>query len=145
MSQEMARPGAPRQQYTEDFFIYSVEFLTLAAGAVREGNIQIQADSDFIWKMGSYYATLVGTDPQSQTYPIPNIELQIVDSGSGRQLFNQATPVSIMFGSGQLPFVLPTERIFKARSNVQFSIANVGASAYSLTLSLIGSKIFNMR
>lgn len=146
MTQEKVRPGSPQMQYTEDFFVYAVEFEGLLSGSAAEGNIQIQADSDFKWSLGAYFAVNVtgGADPTLDTYPVPPIEVQITDSGSGRNLFNQALPINQIFGSGSLPFVLPIQRIFRARSNVQFSVSNVGVNDYNLTLSLIGSKIFRM-
>ena len=147
MTQETVRPGTPARQYTEDFFVYAVEFENLTAGSTAEGNIQIQADSDFIWKLGAYFALNVtgGLDPTLDTYPVPPVSVQITDSGSGRNLFNTALPINQVFGSGSLPFVLPTERIFRARSNVQFAVSNERVDDYTFTLSLIGSKIFNMK
>ena len=146
MTQETVRPGKPPRQYTQDFFVYAVEFENLAAGSTAEGNIQIQADLDFVWKLGAYFAVNldIGADPTLDTFPVPPISVQVTDSGSGRNLFNTAIPINQVFGTGSLPFVLPTERIFRARSNVQFTVSNEGLAAYSFNLSLIGSKIFNM-
>lgn len=147
MTQETLRPGELRRQYTEDFFVYAVDFPNLASGGSDEGNIQIQADSDFVWKLGAYFARnlTAGADPTLDTYPVPPITVQIVDSGSGRNLFNQAIPINQTFGTASLPFVLPTTRIFRARSNIQFSVSNDGSDDYSIVLSLIGSKLFNMK
>lgn len=134
----------PRVQFVEDFFVYAVSIDDLDVGESLQANIQIQADADFKWTKAVYYATIADAVFDSGTVPIPNATVQMVDTGSGRQLFNQAIPIPSIFGTGQLPFILPVPRIFKARSSINFTIANFDAAQdnYNIDLMLIGSKIF---
>lgn len=134
-----------RVQYWEDYTAYEVDFTSanLTNGATLNGAIQIQADSYFKWTKAAFYADIGGAVFTDSTRPIPQVTVQIQDSGSGRVLFNQAVPVVNVFGTGQLPFILPIPRIFMPRSSLALQVANYStASAYNLRLTLIGTKIF---
>lgn len=133
-------------QFVEDYFVYSIDFTNLDAGQSDNGQIQIQADSDFKWVSAIYYITIADAVFTAETRPMPNITVQITDSGSGRQLFNQPVPVPSVFGQGVLPYMLPIPRIFKARSSIAFAIANFDAAQddYNLRLALVGTKIFTL-
>lgn len=137
--------GGPRTQYVEDFFVYDVNALALASAGVANGNIQIQADSDFKWISGVYYADIAGDAFTLTTQPVPNVTIQITDSGSGRQLVDNPVPIPSLFGRGELPFVLPVPRIFRARSSIAFAFANFDAAVtYNIRLALIGVKVFQL-
>lgn len=134
---------APRIQAVEDYTVYELDFTGVASGATANGQYQIQADSDFRWTKACYYATIANAAFTRNAQPIPSITIAITDTGSGRQLFNSPVPVSSIFGFGELPFILPIPRIFKARSSVAVTIANFDAAVtYNLRLSFIGTKIF---
>lgn len=143
----MPTPSAPRVQFVEDFFVYGVDFIggTLTAGTTVSGNIQIQADSDFKLIKLAQFADIAGAVETESSAVLPLCTIQMVDSGSGRQLFITPTAIPSIFGSGRLPFIMPIPRIFKARSNIAFTVANFSAATtYNLRLSLIGTKIFQM-
>lgn len=131
-------------QFVEDYFVYSVNFDDLDNGQSANGNIQIQADSDFKWISAVYYVTIADAVFTAEARPMPNITVQITDGGSGRQLFSAPVPVPSVFGQGVLPYMLPIPRIFKARSSIVFAVANFDAAQdnYNLRLALIGTKIF---
>lgn len=136
---------APAAQFIEDFTIYELDFLALAAGATANSAIQIQADSAFRWVKGTYYATIANAAFTLSATPVPSITLSVVDTGSGRQLFNNPVPVPSVFGRGELPFILPVSRIFKERSSIAVTVSNFDAAVtYNLRLSFIGTKIFNI-
>lgn len=141
--------GAQHSQYTDDFFIYPATFAALAAaGGAGVFNIPIQADSDFEWIESTCAAfidgTAAGTALTDALY-IP-IDVQIVDSGSGRQLFNQPVPITSFAGTGKQPFILPVPRKFMARSNIQITATNNDPNNKydQVFLNLIGRKIFKM-
>lgn len=130
-------------QSVEDYFVYNVEFLDIAPAEVQQGNIQIQADSDFKWVAATFQADIAAAAYNAGDRPIPLVNLQIVDTGSGRQLFFNALPIETIFGSGQLPFILPIPRIFRARSSIALTMSNFDAAeTYNVRLALIGTKIF---
>ena len=155
----MGTPGLPaapqggvarqERQYVEDFFVYNISFNSIAPAITQVGNIQIQADSRFKWLKATFNANVLTAgapdDQQYGTRNMPDITVQMVDSGSGRQLFQNPAPVHTLFGTGQLPFILPVPRIFQARSNIAITIANFSATdTFRLDLELIGTKIFDL-
>lgn len=139
--------AAPKQtpgvQYSEDFTVYELDFLAVAPAATANNAIQIQADSAFRWTKSAFYATIANAAFTLSAIPIPSMTIQIVDTGSGRQLFNAAVPVTNVFGRGELPFINPVGRIFKERSSIAVTVANFDAAVtYNLRLSFIGTKLF---
>lgn len=130
-------------QNFEDFFVYNVEFADIAPADVQQGNIQIQADSAFKWTAAAVQADIAGAGYEAATRPIPLTSLQIVDTGSGRQLFSNPLPVETIFGNGGLPFILPIPRIFMPRSNIALTLSNISTdTTYNVRLQLIGTKVF---
>jgi hypothetical protein len=134
----------PQVQFWEVPFVYEMDFATLLHQTQQNGNIQIQSDADFKWSKATYFADLAGAAQTESTEVIPLVTLQIVDSATGQQLFQNPIQVSSFFGRGSLPFILPTPYIFKQRSNLAFQVANYSAATdYSnLRLSLLGTKIY---
>ena len=130
--------------FIKDFYIYTLS-LTAASGATATGNIPIQADSDFILEKLTYIADIANAGQTDSSRIVPLITVLITDSGSGRQLMSAAVPVPNIFGTGQIPFILPTPRLFKARANIAVSVANYDAADdYNIKLSFIGKKLFDM-
>ena len=136
-----------KQYVARDFYVYQEDFSAadLVAGATLNGSIEIQADSDFIWQKAAYFASDADTGAAAQTDASRNLSLQtvqLIDTGSGRNLLELAAPVPSMFGTGDLPFVLPIPRLFFARSTIQVQVSNFGAAAQNLRLSFIGYKAY---
>lgn len=137
--------NAPRgSQFLEDYFNYNVDFLDIGAQATQQGNIQIQADSAFKWTAAAYQADLAGAAQTLDARPVPLCQLQMVDTGSGRQLFFNPIPITTCFGNEGLPFILPVPRIFMPRSNITLTLTNFSADqTYSVRLVLSGTKVFS--
>jgi hypothetical protein len=141
---EEIRSQIQHQQNWEDFFVYPVSFDSVAPGAQQIQSITLQADSHFKWTASSYAANIANAAFTSGDTPIPNVSLQIQDGGTGRILFNAPVPVPAIFGTGQLPFILPIPRIFMARSAITFTLANYDdTETYNVQLALSGMKIFS--
>ncbi|PCI44002.1 MAG: hypothetical protein COB41_05555 [Proteobacteria bacterium] len=130
---------------TKDYYIYNAVVSTLAAGATQTEVINIEADANFIVQKMAYYATLGTATPTNDDKIVPLIGISILDSGSGRNLQDQAVPLSSLAGTGALPFVLPIPRLFKARSSINIKFNNFSTldEYTNITLSLIGHKIFS--
>ena len=127
----------------KDFFIYGITFPSIAPGATATDNIQIQADADFEVQKLTQFSDIAAAAQTVSTQVLPLVTVLIVDSGSGRQLMNEAVAIPALFGDGRIPFILPTPRIFAARSNVTFTLVNFDAAVtYQVRLSLIGTKLF---
>lgn len=145
---QMSQPGPmqeqqkPRVNYIEDWFTYQTSVALLLQGSTAITNIQLDADSDFV------LTKLTGSikEDGADTFVDPDaawITILMVDSGSGRQLMNNPVPWGATVGSGQLPYVLPQPRIFKARSNIALTFANFSTGTdYNVFLSLAGRKVF---
>ena len=130
----------------KDFFIYGIDFPSIAAGATATDNIQIQADADFEVQKLTQTSDIAGATQTESTKVVPLITVLIVDAGSGRQIMNVAVAIPSLFGDGRIPFILPTPRIFAARSNITFTLVNFSAATtYRIRLSLIGTKLFQTK
>jgi hypothetical protein len=150
---EVGRSGhvnPPKAQYEIDLFWYVANFGTLASGASATVAIQIQSDSSFEWSKATFYAVETGaSEPVSQSEAV-SIGVNIQDTGTGRNLMQLPVPLTTMAGNGQLPFIIPQPRIFKANAVVQitfnnFSVAGKGTGAVSydyVQFMLVGRKIW---
>lgn len=124
-------------------YVYEAQTLTLGVGANATDQIQIESDADFWWIKSAYFADLAGAAQDDSTRVVPNVDVQIVDTGSGRQLLNGNTPIPSIFGTGQLPFILPIPQVFKANSVVRIDFTSREAvSTPNIRLAFIGYKDF---
>lgn len=133
---------------TKLFFVYGIDFAALAAAVTTPGQIAIQADSDFFL---TQIVAKVRTEADA-TVALPwLINLQLLDSGSGRQLFNQPQCIENVAGGGSagtptgggLPFYPTLGYLFRANSTITTSLTNLtAATTFNVQLSFIGIKIF---
>lgn len=136
-----ASAAAPTQR--RDFFAYAINFFNLGAGQAQNGAIQIQADSDFELQKMAFFADIAGGPETADGRVLPLVALQITDTGTGRQIFNTDVPVPATMGDGQIPFILPTTKIFSANASVAFQVTNYSAATtYNLRLVCFGAKLF---
>ena len=139
------QPIQPRQRVIKDFYVYEEDFLALTQGSTAIGSINIQADSDFVVQKLTYFADIAVAVQTDSNRVIPLITVQITDSGSGRNLMEAPVPIANVFGTGQLPFILPQPKLFLARTTITVSVTNFSASTdYNLRLSLTGYKVFRL-
>ena len=126
-----------------DEFSYCTQRIAIAAGAQATQNIAIEANSDFEWIKATFFADIAAAGQTVATQVIPLVNVLISDTGSGRQLMNTAVTVPQIFGTGQLPFIQPIKRVFKANSNITIQLTNFdAANTYNIQLALIGIKVF---
>jgi hypothetical protein len=131
---------------SDEFFIYSSGRPAagiVAAGGTQAANINILADSDFLVEKLTYNADLAGVAQLSGTRIVPNVSVLITNTSSGRQLMNVQFPLTGIFGSGELPFILPRQYLFPATSTVQIQLTSFEAAAVPfITLNFIGRKLY---
>lgn len=126
-----------------DFYVYEAEALGIASGGTANDVINIEADSDFILQKLSFQADIALAAYTDSARPIPNVTVQLVDTGSGRQLMQNPIPIPSIFGWGELPFVLDNPRKFLRNSTIQVAFANFDAAVtYNIRLAFIGYKIY---
>ena len=128
----------------QEFFVYSTGRLAaLAAGGNSVNSINIQADADFVLEKLTYGADIAGAVVNVGTYPAPNVLVMLLSSGSGQNLFQNPIPLTSLFGTGALPFILPYPRVLPANSQLQVLLTSVeAASTPLLTLNFIGRKLY---
>lgn len=126
-----------------DFGVYQVDFAALASAASATKQIVIQLASDFIWQKGCFFADIAAATQTDSSRVLPSVTVLMTDSSSGTQLMDNPVPVTALFGTGQIPFVLPNPRKFVGGSTINVTVTNFDAAAtYNLRLSFIGLKMF---
>jgi hypothetical protein len=128
----------------EDAFWYGASFGTLASGTSLPKTILIQTDSKFEWMKTTYFAVLQGETPPTQSTDRHNLSFFLTDSGSGRQLMNEAIPINEIAGSGERPALMPVTRIFQPNATVTITASNTDTAAIytGVHVTLWGRKIF---
>jgi len=127
----------------EDFFTYEVDIAGLVNGTTAPAAILIDAQSDFLWQKACFLADIAAAIQTDSSRVVPLCSILITDGTSQRQLMQSAMPIPSLFGTGNLPFILPVPRVFTAQSQVQLSVANFSVgTTYNLRLSFIGLKRF---
>jgi len=130
----------------EEPFVYTTRTTAgtpLAAGAVQQSIIQIQADADFKIMAAAYEADIAAATQTAATRVVPNVTVLLTDTGNGRQLMDNPVVIPSLFGTGELPFIWPVPKIMAARSTLQVQFTNFdAAAAYNVRLSFIGIKLY---
>lgn len=138
--------GRPNQILIgEEFYSYSVgrPVAAIAPLGVQIGNINIQADSDFIIEKTTYASDTAGATQTLNTFTVPNVNVLIVATSSGRQLMNIQLPLGTLFGPAWLPFIWPKPYLLHASSTLQHTITSYEAAISPfVTLVFHGRKLF---
>lgn len=133
----------PSNVGAEDFYVYGNTISSIAAAAQATSQISIDSDSNFFAVKLNFFASIAGAVQTADTRVIPLITIQITDGGSGRNLLNTPLPLSIFMGYGELPGILPINRVFRGNSTVTFTFSNFSAATtYRLDFGLVGVKRF---
>lgn len=133
------------ETFAADLFTYPVSFGSVASTKQSSPTIQIQADSYFEWFKSTWSGNKNGA---AEPWP-DNIDgaftLQITDTGTGVQLFNQPMVISGIAGTGREPFILPQPRLFNPNSAVTFALTSFSGSTWdNLYFNMIGRKLFKL-
>lgn len=137
-----------------DFYVYEASTTPgtpIPVSAQQTDTIQIEADSNFILQKLAYHcqapagtalaASALGLVEAQRI--IPPVALQLIDTGSGRQLMQNPIPIPSLFGNGTLPFILPNPRMFMRNSTIQVIFTNLDATnTYTVRLAFIGYKVY---
>ena len=118
-----------------------------AAGGSASPSVKIDSASMFVWTKGTYMCDIAAGPQTDSTRVIPLMSIQLSDSGSERQLFDRAQPISCVFGTANLPAVLPVPYLFQKSSTLQALLTNYSAAtAYRNTfLTLIGYRVYDLK
>lgn len=114
-----------------EYFAYNLEFdgIVNTAPSVT-GNIQIQADSDFVCVYLSGAQTLVSAGATSAgALNVQTGLIQLTDTGTGKQLFNTPVFGGLVLGQGGFPFLLPAPRTFAAQTAIKVDWTDLTGTA----------------
>lgn len=135
-------------RFRPELFAYVANF-TITAGAVAPvltTNIQVQADSDFVWQQGTYSFQDSQAATESVTaanVEIPSMLLQIMDSANGKNMFFSPVQLNSWFSNtAQFPAIYPTARQINAAANLSFTLTSTHTFVlgYDVQLVLTGYK-----
>lgn len=130
------------QKFARLFYSYSLTSGVIAAGATATDSVTVESDSDFILTKMSYFATNgAGAALTWNSRIVPLVRIQLRDTGSGRNLLDANQPIPNLFGTGEIPFILPTMLRIKANSVLRADFVSFEAADSRLVdLSLVGFK-----
>lgn len=134
----------PDQYGAKDYFVYSA-LLTggLGTGETDVASFNVDKDSDFLWTKGTFFALVGGAAITADTRPIPGVTVTIKDTTSGRDIMTAPVPIPAMFGTGELPFILPVPKLLPATSTITVNFASIDDASYSyIGLFFHGPKLF---
>lgn len=120
-----------------DYFAYNVATENVAAAGVAQGNVQIQADSDFVLTYMSAQTINAGA-----AVATPLQTVQVTDTGTGKTFFSSETLQPLVFGSGGFPFLLPAPRVIVPNTNLLVNVTNISAVAYTTYFSFMGMRVY---
>lgn len=130
------------RNHARDYFCYAVDFLPLAATTQATQTVQIQADSDFL--LMAVAATARDPAAPATVVDPPPVTVELRTSGSGRFLQNRAMDWDNVFGSADLPFLLPFPKYLDANSTFDTILANLDAADdFDIRVSYHGFKVFD--
>jgi len=143
MTQQQQQQAPQQARKIIDFYAYVVSFASIAPGATGNGSFNIDVDSDFRLEKLTYLAAIAGAAQTRSSWVVPLITVDIKMTGSSRAFSSAPIPIPALFGTGEIPFILPTPKLLGKNTTVSIALANFdAASTYSLYLAFIGTKIF---
>jgi hypothetical protein len=126
-----------------DFYSYTQRAaIAGAVGTTVPLVYQIEADSYFYMNALSFQADSALAALTDSTNVVPLLTIVILDSGSGRQLMANPTPINCIAGYNGNPFRLPKPRRFAPTSQITVTVVNYSANAYNLSFTLSGFKVY---
>jgi hypothetical protein len=148
MRRQMQQPTfanpSPMVSSNRAFYTYAARFTAVpSAGASSPvQSITIDNDADFDWMYSTYMATIgdVAQTLGTELIPIALVDIATQDT---QRMSNLPVPIPSVFGDGRQPLVLPTARRLARRTQIQFTVTNLGADNINLWLMLIGQKVFS--
>lgn len=121
-----------------DYYTYNVNITGLAGAAAGQGSVQLLADSDFVLVYQSAVVVAAGA-----VVATPVTDVQLTDTGAGKTFFSAPTFLTMQFGSGGFPFILPAPRVLVPNTTLLVSVNNLtAATAYDYYFAFSGARIF---
>lgn len=128
-----------------DYFTYELVTTTaLAPGASVPLTVTIDSDGDFFWTKGCVYVDSANDGTTEANKLVPALTVLITDGTTQRNMSNVPVAVANLFGSAQLPFILPVAKYFAGRALITLQVANISDNTTysSIRFSLHGVKAY---
>ena len=120
-------------------YAYPITFTALAAASSATGQINIQANADFVLLGIAFRASVAVAAQTESSMTAPFVRLLITDAGSNEQFTNSAVDLEAAYRNGQRVVSLPYPRICQGRSVLQLHASNYSAAeAYTFDVILEG-------
>lgn len=134
----------PSAYAAKDFFTYGIVLENgITSGSNGNGSFNVDNDSDFMWLKGTYFAAVADAQQQSATREVPGVTVTIKDTTSGRDIMNVPVAIPAMFGTGELPFILPVGKLLPKTATITVAFQNITDGDYSyLALYFHGQKLY---
>lgn len=120
-----------------DFFSYNAAIENVATGATGQATVQVQSDSDFVMTYMSAQVISAGAVVGN-----PLLTVQVTDTGTGKTFFSSEVFMSLAFGSGGFPFLLPAPRVIAPNTNLLVNLTNTSAATYTTYFSFFGVRVY---
>lgn len=138
-----AKPG--RRVARIQYYDYNIRIGSAAAPLLLNtpqiGNIETQADSDFVMTYLSTGALQVANGVMTFNR---NITLQIQDQSTGKFFFSAPSVMGLVGGAGGFPYVFPAPRVINPNTNLQITVVNRDTTTNfdGLFLAFHGTRIY---
>ena len=125
----------------ERFQSYELTYTALAVNGSDQKNFQVEVDYDFWWtKAQAFVFDAAGLGVSRLQWP--NIEVLLQEGASNQQLVNQAASINSLFGSGEIPFILPKPHPVQGGSTMVATVTNRHTlTAFSVRLCFSGVQV----
>lgn len=121
-----------RREMQSDIFDYGIFLSDIANDGIPvKKELSIQADYDFECE-SIQAAVIVNMESPTITDTLqgehfPNLFVMIENTGNGQKWMDKAVMVPALFGTGQLPFILPVTYIMEKNAAFRITLTNTGA------------------
>ena len=129
-----------RKKYgAKEFYVYTVALGSIAAGTGATGQFTVDPSCDFLWSKSAVCAMADNVSIEA----FFNVSFTLTDAATGKSLSNGPEFPDSFFGSGQLPFILPTPKLLAGRSSLTVNVINKAATGYdAFYFAFIGTQLF---
>ena len=145
MNPQSVIPAYMGRDTQHDYFEYVVTVPVISVALPNVSTpLSIENDSDFFWIASSYQADIDGVTLTEAGNIIPLVDLEMQDTGSGRNFQNAPVPLTTIAGDGKRPFHLIRPRRFGANTTINMKWTNqvTGATVYRIRFVLSGYKLY---
>ncbi len=98
---------------------YNVVFSALPIGTPTTQSFNVDAAAPFLITHSMMHADIAGAAVTISSMNWPNVTGTLTDTGSNRQLMDQATPLGNIFGTSQFPYFWAEPKLMAANSTLQ--------------------------